>query len=146
MKTYWWLISLIWIGCNQQPEAIRYGQDACAHCRMIIADEKFGSELITQKGKIYKFDSIECLAMYWNQFSKNDIHSLWVTDFKNPGQWVRADQAQFLQSSNVPSPMGMFLSGYSGDYDAQSMQKQFDGDVLNWQQVVTRVELRQTNQ
>ncbi|MBX7152009.1 nitrous oxide reductase accessory protein NosL [bacterium] len=145
MKTYWWLISLIIIGCNRQPEGIQYGHDACAHCRMIIADEKFGSELITQKGKIYKFDSIECLAAYLGQIPDNEIHSMWITDFKNPGKWIRTDEAQFLQSTNIPSPMGMFLSGYADVNDARSMQTQFDGDVLDWQQVKVRVESHHTN-
>lgn len=144
MKIFWWLISFLWIGCNQQPEAIRYGQDACAFCRMVIADEKFGSELITQKGKIYKFDSIECLAAYRHsdQISGSDIHSMWITNFKTPGQWLPAEQTQFLQSPNVPSPMGMSLSGYASSDEAKSMQSQFGGEVLNWEQVVTRVEMR----
>ena len=52
--------------CNTGPQPIKIGVDACAFCKMTIADEKFGGEIITGKNKIYKFDDIHCLLSFKN--------------------------------------------------------------------------------
>ncbi len=50
---------------------------------MLITDNKYGAELITTKGKIYKFDSMECLVEF--SLVKNTLgditNNLFVTDF-----------------------------------------------------------------
>ena len=28
-------------GCQPEPRAIRYGEDACAHCKMTVSDDRF---------------------------------------------------------------------------------------------------------
>jgi len=48
--------------CSHEPDPIRYGKDACAHCKMTIMDKRFSAELITAKGKVFKFDAAECMA------------------------------------------------------------------------------------
>ena len=57
---------LVMIGaCAQaQPEPIALGKDACDQCRMTISDARFGGEAITTKGRILRFDSVECLAAW----------------------------------------------------------------------------------
>lgn len=126
--------------CQNNPEPIEYGHDDCAHCRMVISDKKFGGELITQKGKIYKFDSIECMAAYYHNMNIADVQSLWTIDFSNPGMWVKADAAYYLHSKNLPSPMGMFLSSYASRETSESMKAQMDGELMNWQEVLILME------
>ncbi|MBL7958853.1 nitrous oxide reductase accessory protein NosL [bacterium] len=127
------------VSCQNNPEAIDYGHDDCAHCRMVISDRKFGAELITQKGKIYKFDSIECMASYYRHTEFTDVQSLWTIDFSNPVMWVKADGAYYLQSKNLPSPMGMFLSSFANRETAEAMRSQMEGNLLNWQEVMSLV-------
>ncbi len=125
--------------CRNNPEPIDYGHDECAHCKMAISDRKFGGELITKKGKIYKFDSIECLAAYYKDIQTADVQSLWTIDFSEPGTWIKADQAAYLHSKNLPSPMGMFLSSYGTREKAETMRAQMEGNVMNWQEVMGMV-------
>lgn len=134
------MFSIIALSCQNNPEAIDYGRDDCAYCKMVISDRKFGGELITPKGKIYKFDSIECLAKYYRTSNLSDAQSLWTIDFSNPGMWVKADGAYYLSSKNIPSPMGMYLSSYAVRETAESMKAEMTGDLLNWQDVLSRVE------
>jgi len=59
------LLLLLFAGCRPKgPVAIEYGQDICAFCKMIIADPRFGAEVITKTGKVYKFDSVECMVAH----------------------------------------------------------------------------------
>ncbi|RYZ24560.1 MAG: hypothetical protein EOO16_00205 [Chitinophagaceae bacterium] len=50
--------------CKSGPEPFLLGRDACEDCKMTIADGRFGAELITRKGRIYKFDDLHCLAHF----------------------------------------------------------------------------------
>ena len=65
---------------------------------MQISDERFGAALVTTKGRTVKFDSIECLLVYYKQAaSANDVASVWVSDFRHPGDLLNADSARFIE-------------------------------------------------
>ena len=46
----------LFMSCNTKPEPFAIGKDNCSFCKMGIIDPRFGGEMITKKGKIYKFD------------------------------------------------------------------------------------------
>ena len=100
-------------------------------------DRHFGSELVTQKGRIYVFDSIECLAAFSlsSGIESSQVHSLWVTSFDTPAELIDAEAAFFLHSKSLRSPMGMNLSAYNTEPAAQEMQAKFDGEIIKWEQV-----------
>ena len=54
------LLAFIISSCTTKPQPIKMG-DTCDFCIMGVADNRFGAEIITNKGKIYKFDDIHCL-------------------------------------------------------------------------------------
>ncbi|HEY3387683.1 MAG TPA: hypothetical protein VGK46_14315, partial [Saprospiraceae bacterium] len=54
------------IACSQDPEPLRYGKDTCYTCKMTLMDKKFGAELVTAKGKVYKFDDVNCMVNFIN--------------------------------------------------------------------------------
>ena len=64
------MISLIlalalFLSCNTEPVPLRYGKDACHLCKMTLMDKKFGGELVTGKGKVYKFDDVNCMINFY---------------------------------------------------------------------------------
>ena len=67
-----------------KQEEINYGVDACAYCKMNIVDPKFGAELITKKGRVYKFDAIECMVNYDREMQK-PVHQYLVNVISQPG-------------------------------------------------------------
>ncbi|MBI5326548.1 MAG: nitrous oxide reductase accessory protein NosL [Ignavibacteriae bacterium] len=135
------LISIINIGCSRSPEPIEYGKDNCSYCKMSIVEKQFGTELITKKGKINKFDSIECLAAFLESGGINigDVLSCWVTDYYHPGNFINADESFYLHSDNLRSPMGEFLSGYSNINDAKRSMNQYGGNIMKWEEVKSLV-------
>lgn len=135
------LIVVLVAGCAPDgPGDVQIGFEECAHCRMTISEAPFAAQLRTQQGRTYAFDSIECLAEY---IMENDApRGLWLTDFTSPGSWVDAEEAVYLQSPNLRSPMGMNLSAYASAEDATTHQQQYDGDVLTWNEVLERVSER----
>lgn len=131
------MLGLLWLaGCSQEPATINYGTDECVHCKMIITDSRFASELVTSKGKAYKFDSIECLAAFQQQEGSDMKDAvLWVSDFAAPDKWVKVSEAIFVQSEVVQSPMGGALLAFATKREAELHLKEKPGKILSWAQV-----------
>jgi copper chaperone NosL len=136
------LIVALLTSCSVEPKPIPYGEANCAHCNMTVADNRFGAELVNDKGKAIYFDSSECLAAFVNEQPEqgNKAAYLMVTDYTNPNQIINAREAHFLQSRELPSPMGMFLTAYADAGAAQKMQQEHGGRLLNWEEVVLAVQ------
>ncbi len=127
--------------CRPEPRPLRYRVDDCDHCRMTLMDERYGGQLLTRTGKAYVFDSVECLAAYEQGGSvpSDAVHSLYVTDYGEPGALVPVDSALFLQSTQLLSPMGANVTAFRRMQDASGAQNVFGGDLLTWPQVRTFV-------
>ena len=127
---------LITLSCNSNPVPIEYGADECHRCKMIISDERFGAELITTKGKVYKFDAIECLVPMFLEKGAEEFSTILVTDYFNPRQFVTATEATYLISEQLPSPMGGFLSAYSSEAEAEKALKEYQGTTYHWEEIL----------
>lgn len=127
---------LFMTACSQEPATIHYGSDECAHCKMMITDPQFASQVVTEKGKVYKFDAIECMAVYQRQHS-NELKGakLWVNNYGNPGEWLAAQEAQYVKSEVIKSPMGESLLAFPTQEDAEIHMQEKPGTLLSWSQV-----------
>lgn len=128
------------IACERSLEPIRYGQDDCHWCQMRIMDPKFGAEAITEKGRVYKFDSGECLLNYLGESPHAHSH-LAVTDFEHAETLMNAESSWFLISEQMPSPMGAYLNAFQTQDIALKYQDQFGGDILNWTELKSRFQV-----
>jgi copper chaperone NosL len=118
---------------DPQPRAIAYGTDTCEACRMTLASEGHGAEAVTATGRTYVFDSIECLASWLDGLDDpGSVHSVWVTDYSNRPELVRAEDAWFLADASLPSPMGMGLMAFARREDRDGAVHGFGGRPLDW--------------
>jgi copper chaperone NosL len=125
-------------GCSQvQPEPIALGKDACDQCRMTIADARFGGEAITSKGRILRFDSVECLAAWSRSGDLAAGARYYVIDLQHPGTFVRADSAGFLRGVMIGSPMGGAIVGFVSLAAAEQQRAMLGGEVVTWEQLRT---------
>ncbi|NQV13876.1 nitrous oxide reductase accessory protein NosL [bacterium] len=109
---------------------------------MTIIDEHYGSELLTKKGKTYKFDSIECLAGFVlkEEVVPEKIHGLYVTDFEDAGNLYPLDELIFVQAKKLKSPMGLNLSAFRKQETASNVAKLYFGEIITWEQTLNFVE------
>lgn len=129
-------LALLLAACSQEPVEIHYGSDECRHCKMMITDPRFASQIVTEKGKAYTFDSIECMAVYYrNQAEELQGARLWVNNFDRPGEWLDASDAQYVKSKEVQSPMGESLLAFPSRKQAQSHLRDKAGIRLGWEEV-----------
>ncbi|MEO6520132.1 MAG: nitrous oxide reductase accessory protein NosL [Mucilaginibacter sp.] len=101
--------------CEQQFAPINYGHEGCQHCRMTIMDKRFAAELLTSKGKAFKFDDLSCLIKYMKDEHMNDAGiRIFVADYQHPdGQFLNAQQAAFVHDENLRSPMNGNIAAYA---------------------------------
>ena len=130
------LIALLLASCSIEPVPIEYNHDECAYCKMKISDVRFGAELVTSKGKIYKYDSAECLVRTYIESEQKDFAHILVTDYSTPEKLIDATAANFIISQNQPSPMGGFLSAYAQKDHAVNTIKEKGGKELDFDKLV----------
>lgn len=110
------LLLLLLSACiSQEPKEINLHTDECAYCKMVISDQQFASQLVSDKGKSYPFDSIECMAAY--AYQTTDIAEnakLYAADYTRRGEWLLLDNADIYHAESVPSPMGLSLFALPG--------------------------------
>lgn len=129
-------------GCSPEPQPLVIGETPCSHCRMTVSDDRFGAELVSTTGKVYPFDAIECMTAYLSDEGEgtNNAFSFWVTPFDAPGTLVDANQAYFLRSNSIQSPMGSGLAAYSSLESRDAAAAENDGLILNWEGVLALAE------
>ena len=130
---------LVVSSCKVEPEQINYGKDGCHFCKMTIVDKQHASELVTAKGKVYKYDAIECLINDLKKRDSAEVGLLLVNDYKKPGELISTATATFLISEGVPSPMGAFLSAFSDKADAEAVKSENGGELFDWQEVQNQI-------
>lgn len=126
-------ILLLFAACEVAPQKIEYGSDACHFCDMTIVDSKFAAQMVTSKGKAYKYDAIECMIhSYHEEFKDTEMAYKLVVDFENPGTFINAEDAGYLISEKIKSPMGKNLSAYQNQEKAEKAKDNFTGNTYSW--------------
>lgn len=127
--------------CSHGPEPIVYGKDSCTHCKMTIMDKRFAAELITAKGKLFKFDAAECMASYLKEnpdIANNGKSVFLVNDFGGAGKFSDARKAFFLRDSSLSSPMGGNLAAFVTRSAAESLKKDKSAEIFDWPSLLSR--------
>jgi copper chaperone NosL len=135
LSTFAGLFALLLISCNPKSEKISFGKDSCSECKMTIMDPKFGGEIVTKKGKVYKFDDVHCIATFLQKrgVELSDIHQTLFNDYNKPGSFITAGSAEFLVSSELKSPMGGNAVAFKTGDEAKKKSAGIDGSkVTNW--------------
>ena len=122
-------------GCASKPEPLLAGKDTCSFCKMTVTDARFGGEVITQKGKVYKFDDINCMKNYIksNLKSTEQIKFRLVTNFLKPQELLSVDQAVFYEDLTLKSPMGSNTCAFSSRAEALQFKDAKEGKIIDWQ-------------
>ena len=131
------LCLILFLACTPKKQPIRYGEDVCIYCKMNIVEKRYGTEMVTKKAKVYKYDAIECLINHIQdkEFNQKDVALLFITPFDKPGTLYDATKATYLRSPKLPSPMGMFLTAFSTKEKAVEKKNELGGEIYNWKEL-----------
>lgn len=138
MSRLFWIVLLCAMlllgGCAkidmEAPPEINYGQDVCTRCGMIIDDPRFASGYVTQTGESYIFDDIGDMLLYQTE-TGDAVYAYWVHDYQTEA-WLRAEEAFFVLSSEIHSPMGYGLAALAEKGQATAVALRSQGRVLTF--------------
>lgn len=135
------LFLLTIISCATEPQPLVAGVDECSFCKMPVADTKFGAEIITVKGKLYKFDDIKCMIDFMNSdlLSAEKIKNLFAVNYSNNQVLLNVSESVFLKSSSLRSPMNSGTAAFQSRNQAESFTNDFPGEILTWQQLQSKL-------
>jgi copper chaperone NosL len=125
--------------CHAGPEPIRFGQDECTGCKMIVSDRRFGAEIVTRKGKVLKFDDIGCLNRFLTSggITEDEVKLRVVCDFNRPNAFIPVERAFFLRHEGLKSPMRSDAAAFATEAELRKVQDELGaGQRLLWPAVV----------
>lgn len=128
---------LFFSSCSHEPEPIKPGVDNCYFCKMTVSDIRFGAEVVTTKGKIYKFDDTHCLLAFIrsNMIGKEQLTGVYFSNYSGDHQLIHADAAMLLQSAELRSPMGGNIAAFDNKDSLEALMKVIAGKQLSWSQL-----------
>ncbi len=131
------VLPLLFWHCATGPQPINYGSDNCSFCKMTLMDKHYGAEIVTRKGKVYKLDDINCLVKFQKKggLQAAEIAGRYLVDYNHSGVFVPAEQALFLQSDKLNTPMASGMAAFANRNDLDQVIAQTGGAILNWEQV-----------
>lgn len=137
MKKYGYLLMLFLAiaSCQVAPQKIDYGHEGCAYCKMTIVDGKYASQLVANTGKAYNFDAIECMINFRKENQDKQFKLFLVANFENPGQLIDANDAIYLVSDQISSPMGANLAAFPSMKNAKVKRNLYGGDIYLWKEI-----------
>ena len=131
---------LLMIACEPKPEPLSYNKDACQSCKMTLVDKKFGAEIVTKKGKVFKFDDANCMINYMNEnkMDDRDIAFRLITDYSRPATLIEADNAFYMKSEKIQSPMNSQVAAFEVYDTMNAYKKRFKGIYMSWGELVAQ--------
>jgi copper chaperone NosL len=133
------MLVLFFTSCNAKPQPFAYGKDICDDCKMTIMDSKFGGEIITKKGKVYKFDDAHCLVNFIKQGSikEADIAQTVFIDYENEKNFLDVKASYFIVSDQLKSPMNSNAAAFSTKKIAREKASATLGKIKSWEELMT---------
>lgn len=131
------LLCVFLSSCNTGPEAIIAAKDNCYFCKMTITDVKYAAEIVTTKGKVYKFDDIHCLLVFTKakQNEEKLVKDIYLSDFTGNHSLIKADESFLLHGGVIRGPMNGNIIAFGNKDSLQKMAIQFNASKATWQQV-----------
>jgi copper chaperone NosL len=120
--------------CNTSAEPIAFGKDQCHYCKMIISDRSFGAELITGKGKIYKFDDTHCILSFLKSgdLDQSQVAAVFLVDYAQKEKLIPAETAFLLRGDAIKGPMAGTIAAF------ETFQQQWKAQQVRWNEVVSQ--------
>jgi copper chaperone NosL len=134
------ILCLLLVSCKVEPEPLNFGKDGCYACKMTLMDNKFGVEILTTKGKVYKFDDMNCMLNFYNsgEVPPEDMQEILVVDYSKPGKLIDARNAWYVRSEAIMTPMASNVAAFESNNDLKQLNAEWKGIQMSWGELQTQ--------
>ncbi len=128
-------------GCAQgttelAPPEIRYGEDVCVECNMIISDERFAAAIAYEVGpgryETASFDDIGDMLEYAAKNTDKPPVAWYVHDYETK-EWTDATTASYVASNRVVTPMASGLMAFARRDRGDVMAYALGVPIMDWE-------------
>ena len=132
------VIAMLLSSCNTGPEPLQVGKENCNFCKMTISDARFGAEVITNKGKLYKFDDMHCIVSSIKSGvpAATEIKEIYLTDYSGKHELKKSTELFLLKSDDLRSPMAGNIAAFSSKDSLNKVMAFYKGEELTWKDVM----------
>lgn len=139
------LLVLAW-GCAEGsttivPPEIRYGEDLCAECNMVISDPRFAAgyvyEVSEGRYQSLAFDDIGDLLVHMDKHPAHKIVAWYVHDYQS-AEWLDATTAYYVVGEQIRSPMNHGIAAHATEAAATAMAANLAGEMMDWATLLQR--------
>lgn len=133
-------LALLAAGCAQgtaeiKPPEIRYGEDVCAECVMIISDPRFAAAYTYEVGPgrydNALFDDIGDMLIYADKHPEHQVVAWWVHDYDSK-EWLDGQKAVYVFSNSLQTPMAQGTAAFATQQAALRLADELQGELLDW--------------
>ncbi len=119
------------------PPDVRYGESVCAHCNMIVSDERFATASVVDgpRGPEPRvFDDFNCQIDFERDHPDVSVSGRWVHDHGTLA-WVPAAAALYVRAATLHTPMASGVAAFAGRPAADAFAGDVGGDVLSFDEL-----------
>ncbi len=138
MKTLYFLLFMVALTSCKPTEAepIKLNIDQCHQCKMNIANGKFGAEIITEKGRIYKFDDVFCLVNFYQENKNTKIQKFYIHDYAQDNVLIPAETAFYAKGGTINSPMHGNIIATTTQVNILKFASELDANQISWEEII----------
>ena len=105
---------------------------------MIITEPRFAAAYYTENGTARIFDDIGGMCAYHLE-NRENVASFWVHDYETEA-WINAEDAHFVQNSELYTPMAFGVVAFSDVDRAQILAEETGGGLLSFEELLDHYE------
>lgn len=133
----WMLPVLVFFSCSPNgPESIILHKDTCAYCKMNIADGHFAAEMITKKGRVFKFDDMSCLIEFKKENPDKEARNHYVHYYPGNNELIPAESAFYIKGGTLRSPMTGNIAAFKTQQEAKEHMQNHQAELTDWNTLI----------
>ena len=114
------------------PPEVRWGQDVCAECGMILSDDRYAAAVVAihdGQREVFLYDDVGEMLAHPPK-TGGDVR-YWARDMRARG-WIDATSAHYVRAQSMHTPMGYGVAALTDPREAQKLRDETDGQVLTY--------------
>ncbi|HWB27544.1 MAG TPA: hypothetical protein VG738_18840 [Chitinophagaceae bacterium] len=134
------MVSVTFFSCKPEKQPIIVGEDNCSFCKMTFTDARFGGEILTTKGKVYKFDDMHCLLSFMKSgiIKTGAVKGIYVVDFLGKHELMPVSTSFLLASEVLHTPMNGNIAAFASVDSLDACLKDCDGKKVDWSDLINQ--------
>jgi copper chaperone NosL len=107
---------------------------------MVIDDPRFAAATLLTDGEYLKFDDVGEMLSYHMKHPEDQVTAWFVHDYPSE-KWIRGEQAIFVHSQTLQTPMGMGIAAFIDQTVSEAFAAEHNGVIYNLDKIRAQVHM-----